>query len=427
MMISREELHRLVWSKPMNQIAEQFDVSVFHLGQVCKALKVPRPAPGYWNKLAVGRAPDPEPLPKIYANMPSEWDMPRAVQSSSPPKPKRRMKAVNEGAPSQSRIHPLIRGAREHFLGGRSVEENEYLRPAKRLLPDISASRRGIDKALELTNALFTALEAKRHPVFIAEAKEEFRGISVDERENRTGEPPRYFGYGRWSPMRPTVVRLKGAVFGLSIVEMSEEVLLRYVAGKYVRDDEVTPQLLRRINPQLTWTSKKAVPSGRLRLIAYSPYALLTWQKDWQDTAKRSLADQIPVVVRALEREAVAFNEKLNEARRQAEIERKKREEEWERYRRKEDQRRIEQSFKESRDHLDKVIEQWSQVMNMERFFAGVEQRAQGLNEEERTVVLQRLDLAREIMGTQDPLDFLRAWKSPLERYKPRYNDEECV
>ncbi len=34
-------------------------------------------------------------------------------------------------------------------------------------------------------------------------------------------------------------------------------------------------------------------------------------------------------------------------------------------------------------------------------------------------MVLERLRLAREFVGTQDPLDFLRGWKTPLERYVP--------
>lgn len=28
---------------------------------------------------------------------------------------------------------------------------------------------------------------------------------------------------------------------------------------------------------------------------------------------------------------------------------------------------------------------------------------------------------AREFLGTQDPLDFFLAWKTPVERYQPQY------
>ena len=33
--------------------------------------------------------------------------------------------------------------------------------------------------------------------------------------------------------------------------------------------------------------------------------------------------------------------------------------------------------------------------------------------------MLKRLALAREFVGTQDPLDFFRSWKTPFERYVP--------
>ena len=42
-MVSREELYRLVWSEPINRIAERFDVSGSYLARICTLLNVPRP------------------------------------------------------------------------------------------------------------------------------------------------------------------------------------------------------------------------------------------------------------------------------------------------------------------------------------------------------------------------------------------------
>lgn len=61
-MVSREELYRLVWSEPMTRIAGRFDVSGSYLARICTLLNVPRPARGYWAKLAVGKAPAQTPL-----------------------------------------------------------------------------------------------------------------------------------------------------------------------------------------------------------------------------------------------------------------------------------------------------------------------------------------------------------------------------
>jgi len=61
----------------------------------------------------------------------------------------------------------------------------------------------------------------------------------------------------------------------------------------------------------------------------------------------------------------------------------------------------------------------WASVVSLEEFFTGVEHRIQDLPEEQRQQARKRLVLAREFVGTQDPLDFFRSWKTPLERYVP--------
>lgn len=63
-MISRDELYRLIWPKPMNKAAERFEVSGTYMARICATLNIPRPERGYWAKLAVGKAPPPEPLPE---------------------------------------------------------------------------------------------------------------------------------------------------------------------------------------------------------------------------------------------------------------------------------------------------------------------------------------------------------------------------
>ncbi len=65
------------------------------------------------------------------------------------------------------------------------------------------------------------------------------------------------------------------------------------------------------------------------------------------------------------------------------------------------------------------MIEDWARVVSLEQFFEGVQNRAQDLPEEQRQEVLKRLTLAREFVGTHDPLDFFRSWKTPVERYVP--------
>ena len=116
---------------------------------------------------------------------------------------------------------------------------------------------------------------------------------------------------------------------------------------------------------------------------------------------------------------------KLTEADHQAEIRHRQWLIEEERRRREADRKRIEQSISDSKTELRQVIERWSDVMSIERFLAGVEQQANDLPEIDKRHVLERLALARSFLGSQDPLDFFRGWKTPEERYTPLYPYEE--
>lgn len=113
----------------------------------------------------------------------------------------------------------------------------------------------------------------------------------------------------------------------------------------------------------------------------------------------------------------------VGEARREAEI----RHQEWlaekERWERKEDRRRIEESTKQSQEALSQVIERWPDRMAVERFLDELSRSIDQLPEEERAVMVERLRLAKQFLGTVDPLEFFRGWKTPREIYAPRFEE----
>ena len=67
--------------------------------------------------------------------------------------------------------------------------------------------------------------------------------MEVDEREEQAGNKDTA---NLWSPWRCTVVYIGTVAFGLSIIEMSEEVEVRYVNGEYVRESEYVAPKRRR-------------------------------------------------------------------------------------------------------------------------------------------------------------------------------------
>lgn len=420
-MISREELYKLVWSMPMIKVAEQFGVSGSYMARVCSILRVPRPERGYWAKLLVGKAPTPRPLPEAQPGDQLYWSKDTGLNAAPKPEPSvqiKRRRTTKNSAP-RTGVHSLILGAKAHFESGRQVEESDYLRPYKKLLVDVTASKASLDKALEFANDLFNALESVGHRVMIAPPqRDQFRRGEADEREHPKKQRDYY--YSRlWSPFRPTVVYIGTVAIGLIVLEMSEEVLMRYVSGKYVRDSDYVPPKSSRRYLDHTWTTTKELPCGRLRLIVYSPYWEVKWSTNWQETKDAPLTKKLPAIVKAIETGAADLVEKLKEAERRAEIARLERLAEEERRRREEDRRKVDQSIKDSRSHLSQIIQAWSDIMNVERFLQEVQDHAEALPTDERNAVHERLALAREFLGSQNPLDFFLSWKTPLERYQP--------
>lgn len=278
--ITGEELYELVWSAPMIKVAEKFDVSGSYLARVCTELRVPRPERGYWAKLAAGKAPQCPALPEPLPGDPIVWSRADGFPAPAVPKPRQAPRPrIPRLVQPVTGTHGLIRGAKQHFLASRKVDDHDHLKPCKKLLVDITASASGLDKALAFANDLFNALESAGHRVVIAPPDAQLRRERVYEKEELPKKERREdpYGYDRlWSPYRPTVVYVDSMVFGLAIVDMTESVVMRCVNGKYIRESDHVPPKSKRYCDH-TWTSNRDFPSGRLRLVAYSSYRSVSW------------------------------------------------------------------------------------------------------------------------------------------------------
>lgn len=422
-MVSREQLYELVWSMPMTKVAEKFAVSGSYMARVCSVLRVPRPERGYWAKLNVGRAPArpalPDALPGDQRIWSQDGDLPLSPRAAAIP-------LANPAAPRARRIvtgiHGLIRGAKQHYETGHRVEDGQLLRPYKRLLVDVTASLAGLDKALSFANDLFNALESAGHRVCLASPSERFFRAHIDEHEELKPKRSEYPEYGRrlWAPDRSTVVYVDMIPFGLAVIEMTETIEMRYVNGKYIRVADYKPPKGSRGDADHTWTTTNDLSCGRLRLVIYSLRHDVSWSVSFQETKTRTLTEDIKKIVKSIENSTELLRKEIAEADRRAELRRQEQEAQHARWLIEEDQRQITQSIKDSRAELDQVIKSWATAVDIEQFFKGVEKRASDLSEEQRKTVIDRLQLAREFIGTQDPLDFFRRWKTPRERYLPR-------
>lgn len=417
--LTRESMYALVWSEPMLKVAARYGVSSSYMARVCKLMNVPRPERGYWAMLAAGKKLLIPLLPDLRPGDQMTWSRGGNDDNVERPLPRppsgvrKRKITPKKVLPSE---HPLVYGVKSFFESGRFTHETGYLRPDKKLLVDLVVAKSGLDKALSFANRLFLSFEERGYPVVLEPRSENFYRAAVDEHEvpRKTREDQYYNRL--WSPYRCTVVYVGTVAIGLTVIELAEEVEVRYVDGKYIREQDYVPPKRSRYTRDLTWTTTKDYPTGRLCLQAYSPYQGTRWTQRWLETKKRDLVSQINSIVRELKRAAVDISHLVEEAERQAEVDRREWEAQQERWRREEAERRAAQALKESREELLQIIDRWGRATRIEQFFRDAEQRAAGLSEDERLRLLERLKLAREMVGSVDALDRFLAWRSPGER-----------
>jgi len=203
----------------MTTVAPRYGVSSNFLARVCERLNVPTPARGYWARKAVGKAPPKPPLPQPRPGDELEWSRdgePRRAPTGLPRPPETHSRRARRKDVSAGR-HELLVGARQHFENVK-LSERGYLLPSKGRLVDIFVSKDVLDRALDLANDLFMALESHGYRVVFAPNDQPYRRPDVDERV--TGKGNR-FNHRTWSPWCPTVVFVGTVAIGLTLYELS--------------------------------------------------------------------------------------------------------------------------------------------------------------------------------------------------------------
>jgi hypothetical protein len=155
--------------------------------------------------------------------------------------------------------HTLLFGAEEHLRKTREVKNGEFLRPYKRILPDLISSEAALPRALSIANTLYLALDELGYRVQIAPAADNLLRIHVREQEvdRKDRKYGRYHSGSIWAPDRPTVFYIDMVPVALAITEMTERLTMRYFNGDYHREDS---KLIRSAKSwQLThsWTTEQ--------------------------------------------------------------------------------------------------------------------------------------------------------------------------
>jgi hypothetical protein len=323
--ITREELYKLVWSKPMTELAKEFGMSDVGLAKVCKKLNVPRPYRGYWQLAEVDRKTVP-PLPPARKGNPTTATIsPETYRPKFAPLEPAFLDRLNAETLPKNRIevssnlrgaHPLVRDARDAIEGG-YTDSCHRMRAAWSVRSgegclDIRVSKKTLPRALRIMDALVKALEA--------------RGCEIK------------FDKGR------------------AACQIDEE-RVHFYLWETVKRSEREPTEKDKAQP---WRFDKweFTPAGELTLTLDESCAE---RKNWRDRKKKRLEDQLNDIVVGIFISAEKL--RLREAERrdaeQLRLEAVQRHQEMERERQLEDERR---------SHLDYMVTSWIRSQNLRQF-----------------------------------------------------------
>jgi hypothetical protein len=257
----REELYRLVWDKPVREIARSIGISDVALAKACRNLGIPLPGRGYWARKATGEHMIPPPLPAANQGQTRyvirRWVDPGGTPSKPPIAPSPDEITVPETLRQPHELIqislPLLRQAKESRVNLLSRE---------RCL-DVSASTREVlDRAIRIMDTLIKALEG--------------RGFTVKVLPPGSGKPD-YYGRQEPEPSK-TMACMDGTDVRFGLREAYDRVETPVKRAKKIFET-YTPR------PEHEYR-----PNGRLALEIYS-YHHRPFRKTWAD-AKRQRVER---------------------------------------------------------------------------------------------------------------------------------------
>ncbi|MDJ0475607.1 hypothetical protein QNA27_18275 [Pantoea eucalypti] len=415
-------LYQLIWSKPLNEAASEMKVREHVLISRCIELQIPRPLDGYWRGVAKGNPPAIPPLLPLKAHLLDSID----VQEEMTPQ----LPVVNEQPASGSHKSALKRRAKssshpahgtklffasKEILLKSSVTELGYYKPTKRKLLDMNTSDTGLNDAEAFMLKFFAAAERSGFLVRLAERGDCFRRRDIIFAEHGTCN---YLYPALWRPSGPSIISTEGVSVGFSLVEMTEEVPVKEVKGRYVRDERMINWSRGKNSAQLGFTSRRHIPSGRFRLQLYSPYESEGWHQIFTQTKTCSLISQIPKIIKAAQAALPVLKKEIQTIKERAEAHRVRMEQQMVEYKKREAIRKQEEAHKTSVNELQVIMAKWAEDIRIEQFFRDAEKDIEGCEAALQEQLRERLRAAREFMQGETALQRLLKWRTPEERLK---------
>lgn len=212
---TREQLYTVLWERPARGVAKDLGISDYELLKICRKFNIPKPGPGYWHLLTLGKA-DPKPdLPTAPSDVPAMILVPQNKQNN--------LLKIEGASGSVARpliqipedfrnAHPLIRRTKQILENGRSDKYNRLTAGLQGPRLNIKVSKQSLRRTLLILDGLTAELEKFGYKLNISEWGHEFVKVSSDtsvrisvtekvdrkERELTTEERSRPYIYDQW-------------------------------------------------------------------------------------------------------------------------------------------------------------------------------------------------------------------------------------
>ncbi|ECI3507813.1 hypothetical protein WP05_24860 [Salmonella enterica subsp. arizonae] len=413
--LDRESLFNLVWREPAERIAAQYGISTKLLAKRCTEMRIPRPLAGYWKALAKGTAPAVPALPDLEKGKAEKASSKASLAVPSPtkvpskvavPAPRKRSRTAGSG-------YALIDDLKT-YLPVSSVTKDGYYKPTKKKLLDLNVSETGFNSAIDFLSRFFAALGKQGYWVRLAEGNEGLHCQGIDIKEDPKEGGLRYDSL--WRPCSASIICVGDILFAFNLAEMTEYVPAKEINGRYIRDETMIRWMRGKHEQPFRYVIKHNLPTGRFLLQLYSPYSSTNWQTEFRQTKQCGLVSQIPKMISAMCDAVPLIKKQQEEARVKAEERRIQWELDEKRYLEKERIRREKEAYDASLAELKSIMVQWAEDKRIEQFFREAESEASMLGKNQKEQVMERLQLARQLLSKETAVELLQKWKMPQER-----------
>ena len=349
-------------------------------------------------------------------------------QSSREPYPPPSTRRARGAKTSPTRTDETGRHA--HLIGIEALFEkatvmsSDYLKPSKRLLADLYATTKSLPRVVEAASQLFLHLEGKGFRVGFCPVGVYFHRPGLAYCEGKSAEQTSYYGL---NPARPTFVYIGIMPIGLTVFDQSEEIEAQQRGGKWVRVSDIPPPSGRRRHYEPTYyTATHEFKTGRIALRAYSPYKAVPWERTWVEAEERGFPGLLDQIAGSLKAQASRLAPLVREAEEKERIEYEKRVAEHEAMRKRwaiaEEQERLAKlerarlkAIQDSKDELMDLMKRWDQAKRVQAFLLEIERLVGEAPLEEQAMHWERLERARDFLGSFNLPALFKQWRTPAE------------